>query len=162
MARREIMIKIFAIDKIRERALNASMDIYTKRLHNKIKLEIVELQPAKYISFDNIQKAKDFEADKILDMLKKEKNAFVISLHENGKQYTSIEFSKLIFDIMIHKNIIFIIGGAYGLSEKILKKSDCLLSLSNMTFTHEMVRLFLLEQAYRAFTINNNINYHKT
>ena len=84
----------------------------------------------------------------------------IITLDETGKQYTSRDFSSLIYDNLNYRHISFVIGGAYGLSDIIINKADIVLSLSKMTYTHEMARLILIEQLYRAYTINNNILYH--
>lgn len=152
------MIKIIAIDKIKDKNLKTEIDIFLTRLNNKLKIEIIEISPAKYHTYDNIELAKIFEANKILSYVNPD--SFVFVLDEQGKQFSSIDFSKQIESILNHKHIIFIIGGAYGLSQDIKKRADTLISFSKMTFTHEMIRLFLTEQLYRAYTINNNIKYH--
>jgi len=152
------MIKILSIDKIKENSIKSSIELYLKRLDNRLKVEIVEIPPAKYHTFDNVEKAKSIEAAKILEKINPQ--SLVVALDENGSQYTSCEFSDLIFTSLNHKHITFIIGGAYGLSSDILSKADKIISFSKMTFTHEMIRLFLIEQIYRAYTINSNIKYH--
>ncbi|MDA7810674.1 23S rRNA (pseudouridine(1915)-N(3))-methyltransferase RlmH, partial [Flavobacteriaceae bacterium] len=83
-------------------------------------------------------------------------------LDEKGKSYNSIDFSKFIENKIVNssKNIIFIIGGAYGFSEKIYSRSNSIISLSKMTFSHQIIRLFMVEQLYRALTIINNHPYH--
>ena len=83
-------------------------------------------------------------------------------LDEKGKSYNSIDFSKFIENRMVNssKNIIFIIGGAYGFSENIYSRSNSIISLSKMTFSHQIIRLFMVEQLYRALTIINNHPYH--
>ena len=87
---------------------------------------------------------------------------YIIACDEKGRSYTSPSLAKQFQSIANsgHSQIDFIIGGAYGLPEDILKKANLKLSLSDMTFTHQMIRLLLIEQIYRAFTINNNIKYH--
>ena len=164
------MIKILAIDKIKEKAIRDSIDIYLKRLENKLKIEIIECPPAKYHTFDSLEKAKVIEAEKLMsNIFKRElsssavvQKSFIIALDERGIQYNSPDFSKLLYETLNHKHIVFVIGGAYGLSEDILLNADLVLSLSKMTFTHEMARLFLVEQLYRALTIEKNIKYHNS
>ena len=97
---------------------------------------------------------------KILEKIHKEDQVFI--LDEKGKSYNSIDFSKFIENKIVNssKNIIFIIGGAYGFSEKVYSRSNSVLSLSKMTFSHQIIRLFMVEQLYRAFTIINNHPYH--
>jgi len=152
------MLQIIAIDKIKESWIREGIDIYVKRLSNRLKLEIIELPAAKYSIYDNITKAKEFESLKILSLLTG--SDMVVALDEKGSSYSTIAFSNLVFDTINHKHIKFVIGGAYGLHESIIDKADLVLNLSKMTFTHEMGRLFLVEQIYRAYTINAGIKYH--
>jgi 23S rRNA pseudoU1915 N3-methylase RlmH len=180
------MIKIVAVDKIKEKSLRSMIDIYLERLSGKLRIDIIEITPAKYHTFDNIEKAKDIEGERIerslgsrvrrdvdcfvskarrtLAMTNTEipnkDNSLVIALSETGSFYSSLDFSKLIYRTLPHKHICFIIGGAYGLSERVLALADIKLSLSKMTFTHEMCRLFLIEQIYRGYTISEGIKYH--
>ena len=169
------MIRIIAVDKIKEKSIKNSIDIYLKRLENRLKLDIIEVPSVNYQYFDCIKKAINVEGEKIIDKLSGgyknkithtrsqpsglERN-FIITLDENGSQFTSIEFSKMISETLNYKQIIFILGGAFGLSENVLKQSNLVLSISKMTFTHEMARLFLIEQIYRAFMIYSNAKYH--
>jgi 23S rRNA (pseudouridine1915-N3)-methyltransferase len=152
------MIKIIAIDKIKEKTIRDCINIYTNRLDNKLKLELIEIPPARYNYLDTIKKAKIIEAEKIISKISID--SYVIALDEKGEELTSIEFCKNIYDLLNHKHLTYIIGGSYGLSEIILNKADKIMSLSKMTLTHEMARLFLIEQIYRAYTIYNNIKYH--
>ena len=104
---------------------------------------------------------KDKESKNIINHLKKE--SYIIALDLNGKQYTSEDFSKKINNISLNYNssITFIIGGSLGLSTEILNKSNESISFSKMTFPHQLFRVFLLEQIFRAFKISNNESYHK-
>ena len=113
----------------------------------------------------NIKKANSLEIQKkegikILEKVDKKDQMFI--LDEKGKSYNSIDFSKFIENRMVNssKNIIFIIGGAYGFSENIYSRSNSIISLSKMTFSHQIIRLFMVEQLYRALTIINNHPYH--
>ena len=91
------------------------------------------------------------------------KNSYVITLDLKGKQYTSEEFSRKINNISLNNSssITFIIGGTLGLSDKVLKSSNELICFSKMTFPHQLIRIFLLEQIFRAFKISNNETYHR-
>jgi len=152
------MLRVIAIDKIKDINYKNAINDFLQRLNNRLKIDIIELAPAKYINFDSKEKAIDKEADKILESLNHQD--YVIILDDKGKHLNSHEFSTLIFDTLNHKHITFIIGGAYGLSSKIKDKSNIMLSLSKMTFPHELARLVLIEQIYRAYCINSNIKYH--
>lgn len=105
-------------------------------------------------------KQKDAEGEKILDVISN--SDFVVLLDERGKQYSSIEFSAFLEKQMIsgRRKVIFVVGGPYGFSKPVYDRADSLLSLSKMTFNHEMVRLFFTEQIYRAMTILRGEPYH--
>ncbi|HEU63817.1 MAG: Ribosomal RNA large subunit methyltransferase H [Candidatus Anoxychlamydiales bacterium] len=138
-------IKIFTIHKTKEKWLKMALAEYEKRLTKDIKFDW-------HISKDE----KDLEK-KVL------KENFYICLDEKAKILTSIDFSKKIFNFFEnHKSkISFVIGSDIGLSKKIKTKANYAISLSKLTFTHQMVRLILLEQLYRAFQISKNTKYHK-
>lgn len=137
-------IKIVCIGKVKEKYISQGIDEYLKRLRPFVKVEIVELKD------EGMRK----EVEKISNYISP--NTFVMD--EAGKQYSSIEFAEIIKKT--EGEIIFVIGGAEGIDSSIKKKSK-LMSLSKMTFIHEMARLFLIEQIYRSQMINNNRNYHK-
>lgn len=134
-------ITIIAIGKIKEDYIKKGIEEYTKRLTPYTKLEIIELKDEGIVN----EKKK---IDKYLN-----NNAFV--LDEKGKELSSKEFAKF---IKKHEELSFIIGGANGIDESIKKQT---ISLSKMTFIHEMTRLILLEQIYRSYMIINNRPYHK-
>ena len=102
----------------------------------------------------------NMESDLILSYLSQ--NDYVILLDEKGKIYNSKSFSKKIENFLLHsqKRLIFIVGGAFGFNDKLKTRANEMLSLSNMTFSHQIIRLFFLEQLYRSFTIINNHPYH--
>ena len=105
-------------------------------------------------------KAKNIESENVINHLKKD--TYVICLDLKGKQFSSEEFAQDIQDIsMLHSNITFIIGGSLGMSEKLLNLANQKICFSKMTFPHQLIRVFLLEQIYRAFKIINGENYHK-
>ncbi len=140
--------------------LQDGFNIYEKRLKHYLSyqsLVIPDVKNAKHLKPTQI---KQKEGDLIEKYL--EKGDFLILLDENGKSYTSIQFSKFFEKQleMSHKRIIFLIGGAYGFSDAIYKRANSKLSLSDMTFSHQMVRLFAIEQIYRALTIMKGEPYH--
>lgn len=151
------MIKIIAIGNIKEKYLKDAIAEYQKRLQKYTSLEIIELKDE---SFDDIDKTLNKEAEKIKKHIS-EKD-YIITLEIEGKQLDSVEFSKKLENIQLEtSNITFIIGGSYGLSPEIKGMSNYHLSVSKMTFPHQLFRVILLEQIYRAFKIKNNESYHK-
>jgi 23S rRNA (pseudouridine1915-N3)-methyltransferase len=150
-------IKIIVVGKTKDDFTNAAIKEFTKRLSRFCDLEIVEVKASKFL--DNIEKAKNEESQRILAKL--DKNALNISLDEQGKQFSSVEFANFIgTQLNQGRHLTFIIGGAYGLNEDVKSMSQKTISLSKMTFTHQMVRVIFLEQIYRAFCINTNKSYH--
>lgn len=151
------MIKILCIGKIKETYLKDAINEYLKRLSKYEKIEIIEGTDVDLGNPSlNKQKEKEFFLKNI-----KEKD-FLITLEIEGKEFTSEEFSKKLEDIQIHNsNIVFIIGGSDGIDEEIKKKSQLKLSFSKMTFPHQLFRVILLEQIYRAYKIRNHESYHK-
>lgn len=153
-------IKLLAIGKTDDKNLRVLIENYQNRLKHYIKfeLEIVpDIKNAKNLT-EKQQKEKEGEL-----LLKKIQNTDVlILLDEKGTQYRSIEFSKFLQKKMNSgiKQLVFVIGGPFGFSEAIYKKAQQKISLSKMTFSHQMIRLFMVEQLYRAFTILKNEPYH--
>lgn len=153
-------IKLLAIGKTDKKELQQLTNIYIKRLnfYCKFKWEVLpDIKKTKNLD-ENLQKQKEGE----LLLKSVQTSDFVVLLDENGKQYSSENFSAFIQKRMNSglKQLIFIIGGPYGFSEEIYKRADAKISLSKMTFSHQMVRLFFTEQLYRAFTILKNEPYH--
>ncbi|MCD2260816.1 23S rRNA (pseudouridine(1915)-N(3))-methyltransferase RlmH [Psychroserpens luteolus] len=153
-------IKLLAIGKTDNRDLQSLIDDYQKRLGFYIKFEfeiIPDLKKAKHLS-EAQQKQK--EGDLILNKL----NAtdVLILLDENGKHLDSVAFSQYLQKHMNSgiKQLVFVIGGPYGFSPEVYQKAQGKLSLSKMTFSHQMIRLFVIEQLYRGFTILKNEPYH--
>ena len=145
------MIKILCVGKIKEKFFKDAIEEYKKRLSKYTKLEIIEVSDNESI---------DKEKESLLKYIN-EKD-YIITLEIEGKELTSIELSKKIEDIlMINSNITFIIGSSNGLHDDIKKLSNFKLSFSKMTFPHQLFRIILLEQIYRAFKITNNESYHK-
>jgi len=151
-------IKLIVIGETNSKDLKQLIDLYTAKLKFYINFELIILKDQKSKLQKNIQTKK--EGEKIISVLKK--NDFIVILDENGQHKSSLEFSEFIQKKLNSgmKTLTFIIGGPYGFSEKIKMLSNQQLSLSKMTFSHEMVRLFFTEQLYRAFSILNNEPYH--
>ena len=151
------MIKIICVGKIKENYLREAIEEYKKRLSKYTKIEIVELQDEGLMDKEKTIK---IEGEKILKNINSKD--FIITLEIKGKQITSEELAEVIDNNLInHSCITFIIGGSYGLSEEVINISNYHLSFSKMTFPHQLFRVQLLEQIYRAFKINNNESYHK-
>lgn len=153
-------IKLVCIGKTDKKELETLIKIYSDRLQHYIKYEfeiIPDLKKTKNLD-ENQQKTK--EGELILSGL--QNSDFVVLLDENGKQYNSESFSEYIQKRMNTglKRLIFVIGGPYGFSDAVYSRADSKISLSKMTFSHQMVRLFFTEQLYRAFTILKNEPYH--
>ena len=143
-------IRLICVGKVKETYLRDGIADFSKRLSPYTKLDIIEVRDA----------GMEQEAEKIIAHLRS--GDYTIALCVDGKQYASMELAKLITDTTARmQNITFIIGGADGLSSRVVGKAHLKLSLSPMTFTHEMCRLFLLEQIYRAFTIIKGRPYHR-
>jgi len=152
-------IKLLVVGKTSGSFLVPLISDYVKRINRFVNFEIIEINNIKLKKVNSLEIQKK-EGVKILDKIDKKDQVFI--LDEKGKSYNSIDFSKFIENKIVNssKNIIFIIGGAYGFSEKIYSRSNSIISLSKMTFSHQIIRLFMVEQLYRALTIINNHPYH--
>jgi len=157
-------ITILAVGKLKEKYWQAASAEYTKRLGKYCKIQIVEIKESLLPA--NASPA-DEEAVKIAegkDILSKIKSSdYVITLEIEGKGLSSPELAKHIDKLAISgkSNVVFVIGGSLGLSDEVSKRSNFKLSFSAMTFPHQMIRIFLLEQIYRSFKIIKNEAYHK-
>jgi 23S rRNA (pseudouridine1915-N3)-methyltransferase len=155
-----VTIRLLTIGKTDSKQLEELITIYEKRLSHYVKFEfdiIPDIKNSKNLSEEQ-QKQKEGES-----ILKKiTPSDFLILLDEKGKQFTSVEFSNLLQKRMNSgiKNLVFVIGGPYGFSNEVYLRANSKISLSKMTFSHQMVRLFVVEQIYRAFTILKNEPYH--
>ena len=157
-------IKIYAIGHLKEAYLKQGINEYLERLKPYTQVEIVEVNDESIIanpSPKEIEIAKDKEGQRVIKLLKD--NEYVIGLDLVKKQPNSEEFAKYLEDkfVLGGSNVSFVIGGSYGLSDELKKRCQDRIALSNMTFLHQMTRLILLEQIYRAFKINRNEVYHK-
>jgi 23S rRNA (pseudouridine1915-N3)-methyltransferase len=153
-------IKLIAIGKTDSKDLQPLIEEYSKRLsfYVSFNFEIIpDIKNAKNLSK---KQQKIAEGNELLKRI--EKSDTIIILDEKGKTFSSVEFSVFLQKKMNSglKNLIFIIGGPYGFSEEIYQRANTKISLSTMTFSHQMVRLFFIEQLYRGFTILRNEPYH--
>ncbi|MGN1227344.1 MAG: 23S rRNA (pseudouridine(1915)-N(3))-methyltransferase RlmH [Christensenellales bacterium] len=155
-------ITIICVGNLKEQYLKSGCDEYLKRLSKTYEIKIIELKE-KIMQNNNPSNAErqliiNSEGKLILERLK----GYVICLCIEGSQYSSENFSKLITNTYnTNDEITFVIGGSYGLSDEVKSKANIKLSFSKFTFPHQLMRLILLEQIYRASTIENNTPYHK-
>jgi 23S rRNA (pseudouridine1915-N3)-methyltransferase len=151
------MIKIICLGKIKEKYFVDAIDEYKKRINKFHPIEIIELED---VGITDKKVALKKEEEKLLKVINTKD--YIITLEIEGKEIDSVSFAEKINDIFIsNSNITFIIGGSYGLSDTIKSMSNYKLSFSKMTFPHQLFRVILMEQIYRAFKINNNEEYHK-
>ena len=153
-------ITLIAIGKTEDKYLIEGIDKYLNRLKHYINFNIVIIPDVKNTKNLSEAQQKAKEAELLLKQLNN--SDVVVLLDEKGKKFTSVQFSQYINKQMVGsvQNLVFIIGGPYGFDESIYKRSNSSISLSDMTFSHQMVRLFFVEQLYRAFTILKNEPYH--
>ena len=157
-------ITIVTVGKLKEKYLKQGIDEYMKRLSAYAKVKIAEVPDEKApetLSLAEETGVKDKEAVRILSHISE--GTFVITLEIEGKMLTSEQLAKQLHDLALHgkSKIAFVIGGSLGLGEAVLKRSDSSLSFSKLTFPHQLMRLVLVEQVYRAFRINRGEPYHK-
>lgn len=153
-------IKLLTIGKTDNGELQKLIDVYLKRLKHYVKFELVVLPDIKNTKNLSASDQMEKEAELILKNINSTDTVFL--LDENGKEYTSVGFANQLQKHMNSgiKEWVLIIGGPYGFSDSIKQKANGQISLSKMTFSHQMVRLFIVEQIYRAFTILRNEPYH--
>lgn len=152
------MYKILCVGKIKEKFITEGILEYKKRIDGYSKMEIVEVK-----EFNTNDISKNIENEGIELLSKITKDDYVITLEILGKKLDSVGFSKHLENIVNYHSskIIFVIGGSNGLSDSVKNRSNFKLSFSDMTFPHQLMRLILTEQIYRALTIINNKEYHK-
>lgn len=153
-------INIITIGKLKEDYWQKAEKEYLKRLSAFCNLNIIEIKEEKFSEKDNFENIKNKEGEKIISKIPK--NSFVILLDKEGKNFSSEQIAGELknFENKSIGDISFIIGGPLEFSEKILNKYNEKWSFSNLTFTHQMIRIFLLEQIYRGFMIKENRKYH--
>ncbi|WP_299120133.1 23S rRNA (pseudouridine(1915)-N(3))-methyltransferase RlmH [uncultured Tenacibaculum sp.] len=153
-------IKLLAIGKTDNKNLVQLIDEYQKRLKHYVKFELEIIPDIKNVK--NLSEAQQKEKEGQLILSKLQNTDQLILLDDKGKHFTSIEFSQYLQKKMNSgiKQIVLVIGGPYGFSDAIYQKAQGKISLSKMTFSHQMIRLFIVEQIYRGFTILRNEPYH--
>ena len=153
-------IKLIYVGKTSKRFLEDGEKEYTKRLKRYVPFEVVELPDIKNAKKRSEEEIKSLEAETILKHIKP--NDLVILLDEKGKELTSVKFSKYIQKQFNSgsQGLVFIIGGPYGFSASVYERANDQLALSKLTFSHQMIRMFFIEQLYRALTILKGKPYH--
>ena len=153
-------LKLLVIGKTDADYVKKGIEIYSNRLKHYCPFKLIEIPDIKNSKNLSEKEQKEKEGDVILSKL--ENADWLIILDENGKENNSVEFSNLLQKRMNQglKNLIFVVGGPYGFSEKVYQRANEKLALSRMTFSHQMIRLFFVEQLYRGFTILKGEPYH--
>ena len=151
------MITVICVGRIKEKYLVDAIKEYSKRISKYSKLNIIEVND---IDKGTVFEIMDKEGNDILKHIKD--RDYVITMEIEGNRLSSLEFAKKIDTVFNnYSNIVFVIGGSYGLSDSVKNRSNFRLSFSDLTFPHQLFRVMLLEQIYRVFKINNNETYHK-
>ncbi len=153
-------IKLLVIGKTDDKNLNALISVYQKRLQHYISFQLEVIPDLK--NSKNLSKEQQKEKEGQLILSKVSSTDQMILLDEKGKEYRSIDFAQFLQKKMNSgiKQLVFVIGGPYGFSQEVYQKAIGKLSFSKMTFSHQMIRLFVVEQIYRGFTILRNEPYH--
>lgn len=156
--------KLIVVGKIKEKPLKAMIDEYIKRISGYLSLEVIELNDELIKPCPNegeINIAKKKEGERILKCI--DAKDHVITFDLNKKEYDSVQFAAFLSKKcdLYNGHLVFVIGGSYGLSDEVKGRANDSLSISKMTFPHQLFRLIALEQIYRALKINNNEVYHK-
>ena len=157
-------INIIAVGKIKENYIQNGINNYVKRMQRFSEVNMDEVKAEKIkenLSAAQMEQVKQKEGERVLSKIPD--NNYIIALSVKGKPMTSKGLAKSIQNLQVqgHSSITFLVGGSLGLSDEVLEQADYTLSLSHMTFTHQMIRLILLEQIYRAFKIINGEPYHR-
>ena len=153
-------ITLLTVGKTDKDWVRQGMDIYVSRLKHYIPFSVVEIPELKNVSAMTKDQIKTREGELILKQIKPTDD--LILLDVRGKEYTSVELAKVIQDKISYtgKDMVYVIGGAYGFSDAVYQRANSKISLSRMTFSHQMVRAIFVEQIYRAFTIMKGEPYH--
>jgi len=153
-------IEIWSLGKENDPFINDGIAYYLKKIKPYNSVDLVIIQPSKKFATTDIERTKQHEEELILKKL--QPNHYLILLDEKGKQLNSIQWSQQFQQLMNQgtKTLVLLIGGAYGVSDTIRKQAKQTWSLSSLVFPHQLVRLIIAEQIYRAFSILNNSPYH--
>lgn len=155
-------IRLLCVGKTREKHFREAIENYLRRIRHYTSIEYIEIKAEKRKKTENSEQIKQRECEKIRQAIPPQ--SIVIALDERGAQYSSREFSQLLSRYQDRGNVktlMFVTGGATGFSEEFLKNVDSVMSLSKMTFPHQLCRLIFVEQLYRAYTILAGESYHK-
>ncbi|MBX2871622.1 MAG: 23S rRNA (pseudouridine(1915)-N(3))-methyltransferase RlmH [Saprospiraceae bacterium] len=155
-------VEFWVIGKTNESYLKQGTELYVKRLSHYLPFQMVVIPDVKTSKGMKPIQLKNKEGEAILQKLKSED--LLILLDERGKSFDSVAFAKYLDQLLMRpgRRLIFLVGGAFGFSEALYQRAQGKLSLSEMTFSHQMIRLFFVEQLYRAMTILRNEPYHNT
>jgi 23S rRNA (pseudouridine1915-N3)-methyltransferase len=150
------MITIISVGNIKEQYMKDAIKDYETRISKYTKIKMIEIKGSEY---DDINKDLKEEASRMIKHIKNKDHLIVLDV--NGDEYSSVDFSKKIDNILTQKDITFVIGGSNGIDKSIKDMSNDILSFSKFTFPHQLFKLVLCEQIYRGFKIINNETYHK-
>jgi len=155
-----MVIKIVLVGKTDATYLQTGINVYLDRLKHYVPVKMIEIPELKNVSALSRDQIKTREGELILKQISQSEH--VILLDEHGKTFTSVNWARDLEQKLAHssKDIVFVVGGSYGFSEDVYKRANSMLSLSEMTFSHQLVRLIFVEQLYRAFTIIKGEPYH--
>jgi len=153
-------IQLIVTGRTRDEALRGLIDRYALRVRRYVPFELLELPDVRVTRATGEIAQKQAEGVQMLRMM--QPSDYVVLLDEHGRQMTSREFSAFVGRKMstLQRNLVFVVGGPYGFSDDVRQRADAMMSMSAMTFSHEMVRLFFVEQLYRAMTIIRGEPYH--
>ena len=153
-------IELLTVGKTTIKFVNEGIEEYTKRLKHYLTYRITSLPDLKKSASLSAERQKEAEGEQILKSV--QTGDYVVLLDERGREYSSVEFAGFLEKQMVagRKKVVFVVGGPYGFSKTVYERADGKLSLSRMTFNHEMVRLFFTEQVYRGMTILRGEPYH--
>lgn len=156
-------INIICVGKIKEKFLKDAINEYSKRLSRYCKLTFTELSDEKIPDKLNSNLSNEIKLKECYNIINHiKKDSYIIALDLNGKEFTSEEFSKKLEDLsMENSHLTFIIGGSLGLTKELLDMCNLKICFSKMTFPHQLIRVFLLEQIFRAFKIQKGETYHR-
>ncbi len=159
-----MIIELLTVGKIKENYLNDAIDEYTKRLSKYATIkqtEVKETKLPKSASDKDIDRVIETESERLFNKIKND--AYVVALAIEGKQFSSERFARHLEEVMTYEShhFVFLIGGSHGLSERLKRRANLLWSFSKLTFPHQLMRVIVLEQVYRAMKINHNEPYHK-
>ena len=152
-------ITLLTVGKTDVRWVREGLELYVSRLSHYVRFTLKEIPELKNVSAFTKEQIKEKEGDLILSSLAP--GDFVVLLDERGRKYRSVEFADFIRERLNRgADMVFVVGGAYGFPQKVYSRADSMMSLSDMTFSHQMVRTIFAEQLYRAFTIIRGEPYH--